>query len=514
MISRPEKIIILDFGSQYTQLIARRIRAHSVYSEIVPFSVRKSQLTGKQVKGIILSGGPFSVYEKGAPRIHPEILNLKIPVLGICYGHQLIAHLMGGMVDGSPVREYGYSQLVIDKKTPLLKDVPGTTQVWMSHGDKILAPPPAFDPFAHTENTLFAVVKHRKLPIWGMQFHPEVTHTPMGDRMLANFLFAVCKCRGDWDMASFIETTKKQVRQRVKKGRVILGLSGGVDSTVTAILLNQALGSNVFALFINNGFLRKDEHKNVQENFQPLFGSNFIYVDAESKFLNNLRGISDPEVKRKIIGKTFIEVFEREARKLKGIRFLAQGTLYPDRIESKPVKGPSSVIKSHHNVGGLPEKMDLELLEPLKELFKDEVRTVGSLLGIPAQLVRRHPFPGPGLAVRIVGSVTKKRLSILRNADSIFIEEIKRRGLYDRIWQAFCILLPVKTVGVMGDRRTYDHVIALRAVTSKDGMTADWFPFSRGFLTTVCNRIINEVPGVNRVVYDVSSKPPATIEWE
>ncbi len=514
MIRRTEKVVILDFGSQYTQLIARRIRAHAVYSEIVPFSTGKKRLAEPHIKGIILSGGPFSVYEKHAPQIDQEILSLKIPILGICYGHQLIAHLMGGTVDASPVREYGNAQLVLDKKSPLLDGIPRSTQVWMSHGDKILSPPPHFTPLAHTRNTQFAVVKHNAFPIWGLQFHPEVTHTSLGDRVLSNFLFKVCKCTGSWNMTSFIEITKKQVQQRVKEGKVILGLSGGVDSAVTAVLLKQALGDNLFVVFINNGLLRKDEHLNVQENFQPFFGGNFIYVDAERQFLKVLRGITDPETKRKVIGKTFIKVFEKEAKKIKGIRFLAQGTLYPDRIESKPVKGPSFTIKSHHNVGGLPAKMNLKLLEPLKELFKDEVRTMGGLLGLPERFIHRHPFPGPGLAVRIVGSVTRKRLTMLRHADSIFIEEIRRRQLYQRIWQAFCILLPVKTVGVMGDKRTYDHVITLRAVTSKDGMTADWFPFSKSFLTTVCNRIINEVPGVNRVVYDVSSKPPATIEWE
>jgi GMP synthase (glutamine-hydrolysing) len=514
MITHTEKVVILDFGSQYTQLIARRIRAHAVFSEIVPFSIRKKQLTDTHIKGIILSGGPFSVYEKHAPLIDPGIFDLNTPLLGICYGHQLIAHLMGGTVDASPLREYGYAELVVNKKTPLLGGIPHTTQVWMSHGDKILSPPPGFLPVAHTDNTQYAIVKHRSRPIWGFQFHPEVTHTAMGDRMLHNFLFQVCKCKGDWDMKSFIEITKKEVQKRVGKGKVILGLSGGVDSSVTAMLLQQALGDRLFVVFINNGLLRKDEHREVRGSFLPLFGERFIYVNAENQFLKALRAVTDPEIKRKIIGKTFIKVFEKEAKRNKDINFLAQGTLYPDRIESKPVRGPSSTIKSHHNVGGLPEKMDLELIEPLKELFKDEVRSVGAILGLPGQLLQRHPFPGPGLAVRIVGNVTRKRLAMLRDADSIFIDEIKRRGLYRKIWQAFCILLPVKTVGVMGDKRTYDHVIALRAVTSKDGMTADWFPFSKGFLTTVCNRIINEVQGVNRVVYDVSSKPPATIEWE
>lgn len=514
MITGTEKIVVLDFGSQYTQLIARRIRAHAVYSEILPFSAKREQLTDNHIKGIILSGGPFSVYEKDAPRINGAILKLNVPILGICYGHQLIAHLMGGTVETSPSREYGQAQLTIDRRVPLLEGIPRKTTVWMSHGDRILSPPPAFVPLAHTANTKFAIVQHAEYPLWGFQFHPEVTHTSMGDKMLSNFLFKVCRCRGDWDMVSFIETAIEDIKRRVGKEKVILGLSGGVDSSVTALLLKQAIGKNLFVVFINNGLLRKDEHQTVTENFQPLFGKNYVYVNAEEQFIRSLRNVTDPETKRKVIGKTFIRIFEREAEKIGHIRFLAQGTLYPDRIESRPVKGPSSTIKSHHNVGGLPAKMDFKLLEPLGDLFKDEVRTVGELLGLPEHLLYRHPFPGPGLAVRIVGRVTKKRLAMLRRADSIFVQEIRHHRLYRKIWQAFCILLPVKTVGVMGDKRTYDHVIALRAVTSRDGMTADWFPFSKHFLTKVCNRIINEVPGVNRVVYDVSSKPPATIEWE
>ncbi len=514
MITDAEKIVILDFGSQYTQLIARRIRAHAVYSEIVPFSIEGKYLRNDLIKGIILSGGPFSVYEKDAPLIDPAILKFKVPILGICYGHQLIAHLMGGKVDASPAREYGHAELTINRSIPLLEGIPRETSVWMSHGDRILRPPPDFTPIARTVNTQFAIVQHDRYPLWGLQFHPEVTHTSMGDKMLSNFIFKVCGCKGNWDMASFVESATKELQNRVGDRRVILGLSGGVDSSVTALLLKRAIGANLFVVFINNGLLRLREHQAVIEDFQPIFGKNFIYVNAEAQFLSALRNVTNPETKRKIIGKAFIRVFETEAKKIEHIRFLAQGTLYPDRIESKPVKGPSSTIKSHHNVGGLPEKMHLELLEPLRDLFKDEVRTVGALLELPDHLLHRHPFPGPGLAVRIVGRITQKRLEMLRYADAIFIDEIRRQGLYRKIWQAFCILLPVKTVGVMGDKRTYDHVIALRAVTSADGMTADWFPFSKEFLTTVCNRIINEVEGVNRVVYDVSSKPPATIEWE
>lgn len=509
-----EKIVILDFGSQYTQLIARRVRAHSVYSEILPFSARMKNIRKDGLKGIILSGGPHSIYEKGAPFVGKSILKLGIPLLGICYGHQMLSYISDGKVEGAKEREYGYAEVFIDKKDKLLQGIPERSQVWMNHGDKVLKLPPDFRSLAHTENTQLAVVKHKNLPIYGLQFHPEVTHTKNGDRVFSNFLFSICRCRGDWNMESFIVTSRREIQKRVKKGKVILGLSGGVDSTVTSILTKQSIGKRVFVIFINNGLLRKGEVSFVLKNFKKLFSDNFIYVDAEKEFLNALKGVKNPERKRKIIGNTFIKVFEREAKKIKGIRFLAQGTLYPDRIESMPVKGPSSVIKSHHNVGGLPQNMHLKLIEPLKDLFKDEVRKVGKLLGLPAHIISRHPFPGPGLGVRITGEITKKRLKILRESDSIFIEEIKRSGLYKKIWQAFCVSLPVKTVGVMGDRRTYENVIALRAVTSEDGMTADWFPFSKHFLTRVCNRIINEVPGVNRVVYDISSKPPATIEWE
>lgn len=514
MIIRKEKIVILDFGSQYTQLIARRVRAHSVYSEILPFSFRLRNFKKDGLKGIILSGGPHSVYGKGAPLIDESILKLGLPLLGICYGHQLISYISGGEVEGTKRREYGYAEVLIDKKDKLLQRIPKRSQVWMSHGDKILKLPSDFFPLAHTESTRFAVVKHKRLPLYGLQFHPEVTHSKMGDRILSNFLFLVCRCKGNWNMGSFIETGKKEIKKRVKNGRVILGLSGGVDSTVASILIKQAIGENLFVIFINNGLLREGESSNVIKNFKPVFSNNFIYVDAEEEFLEALKGVKNPERKRKIIGNIFIKVFEREAEKIKGITFLAQGTLYPDRIESMPLKGPSSVIKSHHNVGGLPEKMQLKLIEPLKDLFKEEVREVGRLLSLPKHCISRHPFPGPGLGVRIIGEITKKRLKILREADSIFIEEIKKTGLYKKIWQAFCVLLPVKTVGVMGDKRTYENVITLRAVTSEDGMTADWYPFSKGFLTRVCNRIINEVSGVNRVVYDISSKPPATIEWE
>ncbi|TET24186.1 MAG: glutamine-hydrolyzing GMP synthase [Candidatus Cloacimonadota bacterium] len=509
-----EKIIILDFGSQYTQLIARRIRANGVYSEILPFSAPTQKLQSNEVKGIVLSGGPHSVYDKNAPCISSKILRFGIPVLGICYGHQLISHIAGGDVEKTKKSEYGYAHLIIKRKAELLKGIPRASQVWMSHGDRILKLPPHFETLAQTENTDFAIIKHKQLPVYGLQFHPEVTHTTIGNRILKNFLFKVCKCTGDWDMSSFIETSKQEIMHTVKHRKVILGLSGGVDSAVAATLIKQAIGDSLFVIFINNGLLRKGEPEAVIENFHPLFKKKFFYVDAENEFLHALQGAKDPEKKRKIIGKTFIKIFEREAKKIKNIMFLAQGTLYPDRIESMPVQGPSSTIKSHHNVGGLPEKMHLKLIEPCKNLFKDEVREVGKLLKLSDTILSSHPFPGPGLAVRIIGTITKMKLRILREADTIFIDEIKRNGLYNKIWQAFCVLLPVKTVGVMGDKRTYEHVIALRAITSSDGMTADWYPFTKRFLTAVCNRIINGVTGINRVVYDISSKPPATIEWE
>lgn len=512
MILNREKIVVLDFGSQYTQLIARRIRALSVFSEILPFSISLHKL--KKSKGIILSGGPHSVFEKGAPIIKKEIFQLGIPILGICYGHQLLAYLFGGKVTQTTGREYGHTFITIDKKDAIFQKIPKKLKVWMSHGDKVVKLPSHFIPLAHSKNTLFSAVRHKKRPIFGLQFHPEVTHTHLGNNILTNFVYSICKCKGEWDMGSFIDSSIQNIRSQVKNGKVILGLSGGIDSAVCSVLLKRAIGKNLYVIFINNGLLRKDESSYVIKNFKGFFDGNFIYVDAEKEFLSGLKGITEPEKKRKIIGRIFIKIFEREAKKLKGIKFLAQGTLYPDRIESTSIKGPSSMIKSHHNVGGLPEKMHLQLIEPLKELFKDEVREVGRLLGLPKIYIARHPFPGPGLSVRIIGEISEKRLSILREADRIFIKEIKRSRLYKKIWQAFCVLLPVKTVGVMGDKRTYENVVSLRAVTSEDGMTADWFPFSKRFLTRVSTRIINEVTGVNRIVYDISSKPPATIEWE
>jgi GMP synthase (glutamine-hydrolysing) len=512
MIPYREKIVVLDFGSQYTQLIARRIRALSVFSEILPFTTPISKV--KDSKGIILSGGPYSVFDKDAPKIKKTVLKLGIPILGICYGHQLLSHFSGGKVSRTTKREYGHTVISIDKKDEIFTRIPRKLKVWMSHGDKVIELPPDFIPLAHSENTRFAAVRHKSLPLYGLQFHPEVTHTHRGDRILSNFVHSICECSGEWNMDSFIATSTQEIRKTVGDRKVILGLSGGIDSAVSSILLKRAIGKNLYVIFINNGLLRKDESSFVIKNFKGFFGKNFIFIDAEREFLNKLKGVREPERKRKIIGRVFVKIFEREARKLKGIEFLAQGTLYPDRIESRSIKGPSSVIKSHHNVGGLPEKMDLRLVEPLKDLFKDEVRELGQLLGLPVSFISRHPFPGPGLSVRIIGEITKKRLSILREADRIFIEEIKRSKLYKKIWQAFCVLLPVKTVGVMGDKRTYENVLSLRAVTSEDGMTADWYPFSKKFLTRVSTRIINEVEGINRIVYDISSKPPATIEWE
>ncbi|MBW1973576.1 MAG: glutamine-hydrolyzing GMP synthase [Deltaproteobacteria bacterium] len=511
-----EKILILDFGSQYTQLIARKIREKKVYCEIHPFNVGLSFIKRFSPQGIILSGGPASVYEDTAPSISKEIFEMDVPILGICYGMQLIAHLLGGKVVRSGEREYGFAQLMIDKESELFKDFNTTDKykVWMSHGDRILELPEGFVKIAHSENSPIAAMENKEKKIFGLQFHPEVAHTPSGSKIIKNFLFSICSLSAQWTMKSFVEESIKEIKRRVKDNRVICALSGGVDSSVVALLIHKAIGDNLTAIFVNNGLLRKNEAQTVKEQFKNKFNINLRYVDAEDIFLEKLKGVVDPEEKRKIIGNEFIYLFEKEANKIGDVKFLAQGTLYPDVIESVSFKGPSAVIKSHHNVGGLPERMNLELIEPLRELFKDEVREVAYELGMDEDIIWRQPFPGPGLAIRIIGEVTLERLEVLREADYIVQEEIKKEGLNKKIWQAFAVLLPVKSVGIMGDSRTYQNVVALRMVESRDGMTADWVKLPYDILTRISTRIINEVRGVNRVVYDISSKPPSTIEWE
>jgi GMP synthase (glutamine-hydrolysing) len=509
-----EKLLVLDFGSQYTQLIARRVRELNVYCEIHPFNRSLSFVRNFNPKGIILSGGPASVYDEGAPRIDAELLTLNVPVLGICYGMQVLTLRLGGAVARAGRREYGRASIAIVEKSPLFDGLEETLDVWMSHGDRIEALPAGFVTIANSQNSPHAAIQHKAKSIFGVQFHPEVVHTPRGKEILRNFVYRVCSCRGLWTMKSFVESTVEDIKSRVGDKQVICAVSGGVDSTVTAVLIHQAIGDHLQCIFVNNGVLRKDEAQRVVDMFRNNFHINLSPVDAEQRFLVKLKGVTDPEKKRKIIGNEFIYVFEEEASKLGKADYLAQGTLYPDVIESVSFKGPSATIKSHHNVGGLPEKMNLELIEPLKELFKDEGREVGKELNIDDELLFRQPFPGPGLAVRILGEVTRDRLDILRKADDIVITEMKKSGWYWKVWQSFAVLLPVKTVGVMGDERTYEHVIAIRVVDSKDGMTADWVKVPPELLGRISNRIINEVTGVNRVVYDISSKPPSTIEWE
>ena len=511
-----EKILILDFGSQYTQLIARRVRECMVYSEIHPYNISRKDIERFNPKGIILSGSPASVHDRDAPRISEELLETGLPVLGICYGMQLMVELFRGEVENSRDREFGNAQLYIDDHTDLFQGINNRAdiQVWMSHGDRVKVLPPDFTVIAHSTNSPVAAIRSQKRPIFGVQFHPEVVHTPQGKQILENFLYTICSCKPTWNMKSFITSAIEAIKSEVGTEQVICGASGGVDSTVVAVLLHKALGKQLSCIFVDNGLLRKGEAEKVVEVFRKNLQIDLIHVDGAEHFVNKLAGVTDPERKRKIIGEEFIYLFEKEAERLGKVTFLAQGTLYPDVIESVSIKGPSATIKSHHNVGGLPERMKLKLIEPLRELFKDEVRAVGRELAIPDEMINRQPFPGPGLAVRILGPVTSERLALLQDADAIVLEEIKRAELYEKVWQSFAVLLPVKTVGVMGDERTYENVIALRVVNSLDGMTADWVKLPNDLLSRLANRIINEVKGVNRVVYDISSKPPSTIEWE
>jgi GMP synthase (glutamine-hydrolysing) len=510
-----EVIPILDFGSQYAQLIARRVREKGVYSELVRPDIPAEQLKKLNPKGIILSGGPSSVYDAGAPKCDPTIFDLGVPILGICYGMQIGAQVLGGQVKPAKAREYGRAKLKVVADDPLVHGLPQETTVWMSHGDQIHELPPDFLPLATTPSCPYAAARHKSRPFYGVQFHPEVTHTPRGEQLFQNFLYEICKCAGSWTMGNFVEATVAAVRKQVGDAKVICGLSGGVDSSVTAALLHKAIGKQLTCIFVDNGLLRKNERTVVESTFRDHFHIDLRVHDASEQFLSALKGVTDPQQKRKIIGKEFIDAFKREAANIAGAKFLAQGTLYPDVIESgHGYAGTAANIKLHHNVGGLPAELGFELVEPLRELFKDEVRQVGEVLGLPENLVWRHPFPGPGLAVRVIGEVTPERLRVLRDADEIVLEELIAANLYRKTAQVFAVLLPIGTVGVMGDARSYDSVIAIRAVESRDFMTADWARIPFDTLATMSNRIINEVRGVNRVVYDISSKPPATIEWE
>lgn len=513
-----DRVLILDFGSQVTQLIARRVRENGVYCEIFPFNVDPDRIRDFGPAGVIFSGGPASVYGENAPRAPEMVFELGVPILGICYGSQLLCHQLGGTVEQSDEQEFGRAEITV-RDTCLLFDGlfgEGTVEpVWMSHGDRIAAVPPGFKMVANTPSAPFAAFANEERHIYGMLFHPEVVHTPRGGQILRNFTHKVVGLKGDWTMAAYKDQAIARIREQVGDGKVICGLSGGVDSSVAAVLIHEAIGDQLTCVFVDHGLLRAGEAEEVDRLFRQHYNIPLINCDASEVFLKELDGVEDPEVKRKTIGRLFIDVFDAEAQKIEGARFLAQGTLYPDVIESvSPTGGPSVTIKSHHNVGGLPERMNLKLVEPLRELFKDEVRELGRELGLPETLVGRHPFPGPGLAIRIPGAITREKLDILRKADAIYLDEIRKAGLYDDIWQAFAVLLPVRTVGVMGDARTYDHVCALRAVTSSDGMTADYYPFPHDFLGRTATRIINEVRGINRVTYDITSKPPGTIEWE
>jgi GMP synthase (glutamine-hydrolysing) len=508
-------ILIIDFGSQYNQLIARRVRENHVYCQIETPDISVKAIKELNPEGIILSGGPASIYEKDSPGIDKSVFDLGIPMLGICYGMQFMIAALGGAVARVGRREYGFAELVIKKPEGLFEGIGQKTPCWMSHGDSILNLPTGFKITASTANTRVAAIENTRQHLYGFQYHPEVAHTPLGNKMLHNFLFNVCGCRRSWTMKSFARDSIINLRETVGDKKVVLGLSGGVDSSVTAVLLHKSIGKNLTCIFVDNGLLRKNEAEKLKSTFEQHLSLNIRFVNAKTRFLKALSKVKDPEKKRKIIGRVFIRVFETEACKIKGAEFLAQGTLYPDVIESRSAfGGPTSVIKSHHNVGGLPLKMKLKLIEPLKYLFKDEVRVLGKELGLRDDLVWRQPFPGPGLAVRILGEITPIRLEILRNVDDLLLEEIKKAGYYRKLWQSFSVLLPLKSVGVMGDRRTYEHIVAIRAVTSKDAMTADWAKLPHSLLGNISNRIINEVDGVNRVVYDISSKPPSTIEWE
>lgn len=510
-----QTILILDFGSQYTQLIARRVRENKVFSKIIPYNTPAQEIAKLSPKGLILSGGPASVVDKKSPRPDKKIFNLKIPILGICYGMQVITEMLGGRVKHTKAAEYGKVELFVDDNRDLFSRIPGNFTCWASHGDYVTKLPPGFHISAHTLNTPLAAISNPKKKIFGVQFHPEVTHTDKGNQILGNFLFKICGCLARWTMQHFIAESIENIKKTVGPDKVVLGLSGGVDSAVAALLIHKAIGRKLRCIFIDNGLLRKDEPQQIKKIFRNTFHLNLDYVDRSKRFLSRLKGIHDPEEKRKIIGEEFIKVFEEEAAKIKDVKFLGQGTLYPDVIESaSPLGAPSSRIKSHHNVGGLPARMKLKLIEPLRDLFKDEVRQVGRELGLPDTIIYRQPFPGPGLSIRIIGEVTVARLNLLRQVDRRVIEEIRNAGLYQQVWQSFAILLPIKSVGVMGDERTYENVVALRCVASVDGMTADWVRLPYEVLEKIANRIINEVKGVNRVVYDISSKPPATIEWE
>ncbi len=520
-----ERIAILDFGAQYTQLIARRVREAGVFAEIYPCTIAAAKLRNIGPAGVVLSGGPNSIYDDGAPQLDPAVLALRrsdgsaLPILGICYGLQAMAHLEGATVAAASHREFGRAVLQVDQAGDLLSDVPAGSHVWMSHSDALVGVPPGYEVLAHTANAPIVAVRHRSLPHYGVQFHPEVVHTDHGRLILQNFALGICGCSGDWSPASFVEEKSAELQRVVGEDHVILGLSGGVDSSVAARLLHEAIGDQLTCIFVNNGLLRKGEWEGVQAAFRDHFKVRLEAVDASALFLERLAGVVDPERKRVVIGNTFVEVFEQTTTAIAGSlgrkpKFLAQGTLYPDVIESVSLRGPSATIKTHHNVGGLPDEHLFTILEPFRELFKDEVRTIGRHLGLDEQIIGRHPFPGPGLAVRVLGAVEPRSLHLLREADAIFIDELRRHGLYDKVWQAFAVLLPVQTVGVMGDLRTYENVCTLRAVTSQDGMTADWARLPHEFLSHVSSRIVNEIRGINRVAYDISSKPPATIEWE